>query len=134
MILFDVQNLENTQGKSRYNQRELRLRVLNRLHRNLRDLTLSMRLLKKFPNLVALSLHGNSLKMLPLMTNLQLTHLDISKNPLEIDSYLLDSLYSLTTLEHLKIDGSDKDLDRIVENLPTLKTLNGHKVIRERRI
>ena len=46
--------------------------------------------------------------MLPLMTNLQLTHLDISKNPLDIDSYLLDSLYSLTTLEHLKIDGSEK--------------------------
>lgn len=93
-----------------------------------------MSLLGKFPHLRILSLHGNHLQMIPLMTNLQLTHLDISKNPIQIDSYLLDSLYSLTTLEHLVVDGTSEELDRIVENLPNLKTLNGSPVIRERRV
>lgn len=44
--------------------------------------------------------------MLPLMTELKLTFLDLSNNPLQIDNFLLDSLFSIPTLEHLLIDAS----------------------------
>jgi Leucine-rich repeat (LRR) protein len=50
--------------------------------RNIRDLTLCMTLLHKFPNLTQLSVHGNQLKMLPMMSELKLITLDVTNNPL----------------------------------------------------
>jgi Leucine-rich repeat (LRR) protein len=93
-----------------------------------------MALLHKFPNLVTLSLHGNHLKMLPMMSELKLISLDVTNNPLEIDHHLLDSLFSVQTLENLCIDGSEDEFERILENLPNLKTLNKKKIIREKKI
>lgn len=68
------------------------------------------------------------------MSQLNLTTLDISNNPLEIDNYLLDSLFSLPSLQNLNIDGSEAELQRILENLPNLKVLNKKKVIREKKL
>ena len=52
-----------------------------------------------------LSLHGNHLKTLPIMNRLENLHdLDISNNPIVVDKFLLDSLFSLPNLIRLKID------------------------------
>jgi hypothetical protein len=59
-----------------------------------------------------------------------LVTLDVSNNPLQIDNYLLDSLFTLTSLENLSIDGTEADIERVLENLPNLKTLNKKKVVR----
>lgn len=46
----------------------------------------------------------------------------------------MDSLFSLRTLEHLEIDGNEDELERVVENLPELKSLNGKKIVREKKV
>ena len=45
-------------------------------------------------------------KMLPNLGELRVRKLDLTRNPIKIDNYLLDSLFSLRTLEHLSIDGT----------------------------
>ena len=93
---------------------------------------MAITILKKLKKLKSLSLHGNRLQKIPLANELEsIQELDLSRNPLKIDHFLLDSLFSFPNLNSLVIDGTEDEMQKIIENLPKLLRLNGRKILRK---
>lgn len=92
-----------------------------------------MELLSRFENLKTLSLHGNSIKELPIdMSALKhLEELDLSNNLIKSIDLAVVSLATLPRLKVLHFPAKKEKEAQIIEALKSLTALNNVKVYRE---